>query len=81
VFSEDGELYRARVLDRLDDGIIKVRFIDFGNTEEKAAVELLELPGRLQEDELPGLAKRVRLAGGREEGKHWTYSNRSDKHY
>jgi hypothetical protein len=68
VFSEDGELYRARVLDKPDDGIIKVRFIDFGNIEQKAAVELLELPGRLQEDQLPGLAERVRLAGGRGQG-------------
>jgi hypothetical protein len=67
-FSEDGELYRARVLDDGKPDHIKVLFIDFGNSEDKAAVELLELPGHLQEDRLPGLAERVRLAGSLGEG-------------
>ena len=34
-FSEDGELYRAAVVDKEAEDKVKVRFIDFGNTESK----------------------------------------------
>ena len=42
-FSEDGALYRCRVEAKLEDNVI-VRFLDFGNIEDKTEDELLEMP-------------------------------------
>ena len=62
IYSEDGELYRSRVVRR--SGVtLQVQFIDFGNTEEKSAEELLSLPRHLHEEVKPGLATKVQMAG------------------
>merc|ERR1719369_2126286 len=42
-FSEDGELYRA-VLKNVDESGALVQFIDFGNEESRAIVELFDIP-------------------------------------
>ena len=62
IYSEDGELYRSRVVSR--SGVnLQVQFIDFGNTEEKSAEELLSLPRHLHEEVMRGLAIKVQMAG------------------
>ena len=63
-FSADGEVYRGRVVTLGSSGTATVLFIDFGNTEEKAAEELSEVPEHLLEERRPGLAERVEVAGG-----------------
>ena len=60
-FSADGEVYRGRVVTLGSSGTATVLFIDFGNTEEKAAEELVEVPEHLLEERRPGLVDRVRL--------------------
>ena len=62
IYSEDGELYRSRVLSRSGENL-HVQFIDFGNTEEKGAKELLSLPKHLHEKVMRGLAIKVQMAG------------------
>ena len=42
-FSEDGTLYRCRVL-RVEGSRCDVLYVDYGNREEKAVDELLVLP-------------------------------------
>ena len=58
VFSEDGELYRGRLIDNQPT----VLFIDFGNAEVKQAEELFKLPEHLQEEKLAAFATCVRVA-------------------
>ena len=61
IYSEDGELYRSRIVSR--SGVnLQVQFIDFGNTEEKSAKELLSLPRHLHEEVRRGLAIKVQMA-------------------
>ena len=62
VYSEDGELYRCRVIGR-NGGHLEVLFIDFGNTEEKSEEELLALPRHLNEEVRRGMAMKVQMAG------------------
>ena len=62
IYSEDGELYRSRVLST--SGMqLQVLFIDFGNTEEKSAKEILALPRHLHEEVRRKLALKVQMAG------------------
>ena len=62
IYSEDGELYRCRIVSR--NGLyLQVLFVDFGNTEEKSAKEILALPSNLSEKMRPGFAMKVRMAG------------------
>ena len=42
-FSEDGALYRCRVEAKMEDKVT-VRFLDFGNSEDKTVDKLLEVP-------------------------------------
>ena len=44
VFSEDFRLYRALVESTPEHGRVKVSFVDYGNSEEKAVEEVLTLP-------------------------------------
>ncbi|XP_048761648.2 serine/threonine-protein kinase 31-like isoform X3 [Ostrea edulis] len=44
MFSEDGEWYRCIVKQSFGSEILKVQYIDFGNTEEIQASALLEIP-------------------------------------
>jgi hypothetical protein len=65
VFSEDGVLYRARVL-ALQGSRARLLFIDFGNCEEVEVASLVELPPGLRA--VPGLASRLRVAGASQAG-------------
>lgn len=60
-FSEDCDLYRARVVSS-GPSRCTVIFVDFGNREEKDKVELLKLPLHLQEEKLPAFAEQVTVA-------------------
>ena len=64
VFSEDGELYRGKVIDNSST----VLFIDFGNTEVKQAEEMLKLPEHLHEDKIAAFAMYLQVANGDEAG-------------
>jgi len=57
-FSEDDGLYRGRV-EELNGDQVKIRFIDYGNTENKTVGELLEMP--LDMAKVPPFAIRVRI--------------------
>ena len=63
IFSEDGVLYRGRLID--DKGT--VLFIDYGNTEVKQVEDMFKLPDHLQEANTPAFATAVQVAssGGR----------------
>ena len=67
-FSEDGDLYRARVVSSTPLRCTVI-FVDFGNSEEKNKDELLMLPFHLQEDKLPAFAVQVTVAEG---GSGWS---------
>ena len=67
-FSEDGELYRARVVSISPPGCTVI-FVDFGNSEAKDEEELFQLPDHLNEEKLPAFAERVTLA---ENGDGWS---------
>ena len=43
-FSEDGVLYRAKVCSMPQDNLVYIMFVDYGNFEEKATVEVMALP-------------------------------------
>ena len=47
VYSEDSRLYRALVISVPEHGQVKVSFVDYGNSEEKAVEEVLTLPPKL----------------------------------
>lgn len=49
-FDEDGCLYRAKVLEKVNESSYRVRFIDYGN--ESSATEFYELPAELSVDPL-----------------------------
>ena len=51
VFSEDSRLYRALVESTPEHGQVKVSFVDYGNSEEKAVEEVLTLPPELAKPE------------------------------
>jgi len=59
-FSEDGLIYRAKV-ESIDDSVLIVRFIDYGNTEQKTLKEIFRLPASLAKD--AGLAVLVEVVG------------------
>ncbi|OCT71271.1 hypothetical protein XELAEV_18034249mg [Xenopus laevis] len=59
-FSGDGNWYRAMVID-VEQKTIKVRFMDYGNTEELQADKLCDIPPKFLE--LPFQAVRCSLAG------------------
>jgi len=58
VFSEDGELYRGRLIDNHPTAF----FIDFGNAEVKLTEELFILPTHLQEEKIAAFATSVMVA-------------------
>ena len=64
VFSEDGELYRGRLI---GDGST-VFFIDFGNAEVKQVQELFRLPAHLQEEKIAAFAISVNVANSEQIG-------------
>ena len=60
-FSEDGEVYRAKVA-FTGTSRSNVFFVDFGNGEEKDNEKLLQLPFHLQDHKLPAFAEKVTVA-------------------
>ena len=60
-FSEDGEVYRAKVM-FTGTSRSNVLFVDFGNGEEKDNEKLLQLPFHLQDHKLPAFAEKVTVA-------------------
>ncbi|XP_072828027.1 tudor domain-containing protein 1 isoform X2 [Vicugna pacos] len=73
-FVGDGNWYRALVKEILPTGNIKVRFVDYGNTEEVAADELQMIPSEFLELPFQGvqcwLAGTVQITQPR--NRHWT---------
>ncbi|KAE8589413.1 hypothetical protein XENTR_v10017554 [Xenopus tropicalis] len=67
-FSGDGNWYRAMVMGVEQKGT-KVRFMDYGNTEELEAGELCDIPSQLLE--LPFQAIRCSLTGVKPIGEKW----------
>ena len=59
-YSEDGEMYRARVLHKSDDGI-EVQYIDYGNRECVDEDDIYILPDKL--GEVGGYARLLVLKG------------------
>jgi len=59
-FSEDGLVYRAKVVS-IEDSVLTVRFIDYGNTEQKTLKEIFRLPSSLSA--VAGLAVLLEVAG------------------
>jgi len=59
-FSEDGLVYRAKVVS-IEDSVLTVRFIDYGNTEQKTLKEIFRLPSSLST--VAGLAVLLEVAG------------------
>jgi len=59
-FSEDGEIYRARVLEKSEDGI-EVQYIDYGNHEVVDEDDVYDLPDEMTES--GGYAKLLVLKG------------------
>jgi len=59
-FSEDGLIYRAKVLS-VEESVSTVRFIDYGNTEQKTFKEMFRLPSSLAKED--GLAVPVAVYG------------------
>eukprot|EP00092_Neocalanus_flemingeri_P005677 GFUD01006115.1.p1 GENE.GFUD01006115.1~~GFUD01006115.1.p1 ORF type:complete len:1336 (-),score=537.20 GFUD01006115.1:224-4036(-) len=60
-FSEDGEMYRCRVVG-VEEGVAEVEYIDYGNCEEVEVGDILELPQRFRDLEPAGVVVRVRGA-------------------
>ena len=60
-WSEDQELYRAEILEKLDGNKVKVYFIDFGNTETEAVGNVMNLP--FEASKIPVLASLVAMDG------------------
>ncbi|KAB1271729.1 Tudor domain-containing protein 1 [Camelus dromedarius] len=69
-FVGDGNWYRALVKEILPTGNIKVRFVDYGNTEEVAADELQMIPSEFLE--LPFQGVQCWLAVTQPRNRHWT---------
>jgi len=61
-FSQDGEMYRAKVV-WLEDQTAEVVFYDYGNSEEVDLQDILELPSQFREEEPAGLEVCVKDAG------------------
>ncbi|KAK7494857.1 hypothetical protein BaRGS_00013984, partial [Batillaria attramentaria] len=59
-FSGDGQWYRAKVI-KVESGKVTVLFIDFGNREETAPINLAALPSTFQS--MPAQASEYALAG------------------
>ncbi len=50
-YQEDGEIYRAKVVDRdVNENQVQVHFIDYGNHEVVPVNEVLTLPEKFHED-------------------------------
>jgi len=61
-FSEDGEMYRCKVVG-VEDNVAEVEYIDYGNSEEVDASDILELPQQFKDIEPAGVAVQLRGAG------------------
>ena len=60
-WSEDGEIYRAEVLEVLNEKKIKVHFVDYGNAEKEVMDNVMKLP--VEVASLPFLASLLTLEG------------------
>ena len=62
-FSEDNEIYRAKVNEIFEEnGVVDITFVDYGNSEVVEASEVLELPEKFQEMEPAARAVRIKAA-------------------
>ena len=59
-YSEDGELYRARLVE-IRENVVTVQYIDYGNTEEVEADQVLELAAEFKEMEAAARQVTVKL--------------------
>jgi len=60
-WSEDGEIYRAEVLEVLNENEIKVHFVDYGNAEKEVMNNVMKLP--IEAASFPFLASLLTLEG------------------
>ena len=62
-FSEDNELYRAKVSEILEEfSEVNITFVDYGNSETVDAAEILELPDKFQEMKPAAQAVKLKAA-------------------